>query len=59
MKRTQFFLVLAVLTTLAACGGSSQYVTRSDTAPLSFAPYAPGYDDATSQRAAIDLLSLS
>ncbi|MBY5933651.1 hypothetical protein KUV51_11625 [Tateyamaria omphalii] len=58
MKRIQFAFVLAALTTVAACGGSNHYVTRGDSVPMSFAPYAQGYDDTTSQRAAIDLLSL-
>ncbi|WP_299047485.1 hypothetical protein [uncultured Tateyamaria sp.] len=58
MKRLQFFLVLAALTTAAACGGSTHHVTRSDTAPLGFSPIAPDHDGSTSQRAMVDLLSL-
>ncbi|KIC49611.1 hypothetical protein [Tateyamaria sp. ANG-S1] len=58
MKRIQFAFVLAALTTVAACGGAQHYVARGDVAPISFAPYAQNYDDTTSQRAAIDLLSL-
>ena len=59
MKRFQFAFVLAALTTVAACGGPHHYVTRGDVAPMSFAPYASDYDDTTSQRASVDLLSLS
>jgi len=59
MKSIKFSLILAVLTGLAACDGSNQYVTRSDTTPFSFAPYVPINDDTASQRASIDLLSLS
>lgn len=58
MKRFQFAFVLASLTALGACGGSNQYVTRADTAQFSFAPVVSAYDDTTSQRASIDLLSL-
>ena len=59
MKRIQIGLILAAVTTVAACGGA-QHVTRAETAPMSFVPFAPAEDDGrTSDRAAIDLLSLS
>ena len=56
MTRPYYALVLAALTTLAACGGASHDVSRAYNAPMSFVA-APDYDASTSQRAAVDLLS--
>lgn len=59
MKRIQFAFVLAAFSTLAACGGTHHYVSRGGADPMSFAPMSPDYDESTSERSVIDLLSLT
>ncbi|WP_415404983.1 hypothetical protein [Tateyamaria sp. SN3-11] len=59
MKRIFLTATLVAASIVAACGGQSHSVTRAHTAPLSVGFQAPQYDDTTSARSAIDLLSLS
>ncbi|WP_157598825.1 hypothetical protein [Tateyamaria omphalii] len=59
MTRLVLVIILAGTTFLTACGSAPQDVTRGQGVPFGFVPLTPDYDGATSQRAAVDLLSFS
>ncbi|WP_147111804.1 hypothetical protein [Tateyamaria sp. syn59] len=59
MTRLVFVMTLAGTAFLAACGSAPQDVTRGHSVPFGFMPMTADYDGATSQRAAVDLLSFN
>jgi len=58
MKRTVLIATLAAASIVAACGGQTHSVTRSQYAPHGIGSYAPDYGGGTSTRSSFDLLSL-